>query len=279
MKIRQYFKAHPFTVLVGKNGLKYVAFHSVRKDHIHVSIKNSKTGNVIAFNLPVEYTCKHDCECYSKKNCYACGGCYMFLLNQASYSENLSYFLNHSTEEFIEEICYQIAKHPSRKLFRWFTCGDIVNVRFLQAMVEIARRNPQIRFWTYTKKYMIVNSYCATYGLDSIPENLHIIFSHWMNDDGSYYPMPNPYSFPTSEFIPYGKEEMLNTVTHVCPCSNPTVHENCCNCSHPCYELKHGESMALVEHSTERTKTRDKAIKAFTGKLFNLVDFLKSFVA
>lgn len=150
-------------------------------------------------------------------------------------------------------------------------------------MCEIARRNPNIKFWTYTKKYGIVNSYVKQNGIDAIPENLVIVFSHWMNDDGTYYPMYNPYEFPTSEFIPMGKEEMLDSVTNVCPCSNPAVFENCANCSHPCYELKHGQSMGLVEHSTIRTKARDTAIKAaHTAKKamgnFNLVDFLKSFI-
>lgn len=281
MNIRDYFKLNPYTVAKGLNGMTYVLLNTVRKNHVHLSFQNSKTGKVIAFNLPVEYSCDHRCECYSERKCYACHGCYMFSLNQAIYSENLSYFKNHTTAEFIEIICKEISRHKSRKHFRWFTCGDILNTRFLEAMIEIAKRNPSIRFWTYTKKYAIVNSYVKQNGLESIPKNLKIIFSHWMNDDGSYFPMYNPYHFPTSEFIPMGKEEMLETVTHVCPCSNPNVHQNCCNCDHPCYELNFGESMALVEHSTDRTKDRDKAIKKAweSGKkVFNLVSFLKSFV-
>ena len=92
--------------------------------------------------------------------------------------------------------------------------------------------------------------------------------------------MDNKYSFPTSEFIPMGREELLNSVTHVCPCSDPTRNDHCENCKTPCYELKYGESMALVEHSTERTKARDNTIKAMkkAGKAIdNLIDFLKSF--
>ena len=66
---------------------------------------------------------------------------------------------------------------------------------------------------------------------------------------------------PTSEFIPLGKEELKDTVTHICPCSDPSVNVTCATCDHPCYTLKQGESMALLEHSTKRTKKRDKEIR------------------
>lgn len=281
MKPRLFYKLNPATVKIGVNGLKFVDPKTVRDNELNFSWKNSKTGNVIAFNLPVELTCDHKCECYSKRNCYACGGCYMFSFNQALYSENLKYFNSHKTEEFIEKVVNTIKRHHSRVLFRWFTCGDIPNKRFVKAMVEIAKQCPEITFWTYTKKYMIVNQYVKENGLDSIPSNLTIVFSHWMNDDGTYFPMVNTYNFPTSEFIPMGKEELLASVNHVCPCSNPGIVEHCANCSTPCYKLKHGESMALVEHSTARTKDRDSKIKELRGKIkdFDLIAFLKSFVA
>ena len=88
-----------------------------------------------------------------------------------------------------------------------------------------------------------------------------IIFSHWMNDDGSYYPMDNPHDLPTSEFIPYGREDLKEKVTHVCPCSDPSVLATCETCDHPCYTLKKGEMMGLLEHSTKQTKQRDKEIR------------------
>ena len=74
--------------------------------------------------------------------------------------------------------------------------------------------------------------------------------------------MDNPYNFPTSEFIPFGKEELAKNVTHICPCSDPNVLTTCNTCDHPCYELNFGESMALLEHSTKESKARDKEINA-----------------
>lgn len=151
------------------------------------------------------------------------------------------------------------------KLWRYFTCGDIADSRFLQVMVRLAENNPSVKFWSYTKKYEIVNNWIAKNG--KLPQNLRIIFSHWLNDDGSYFPMSNPYNLPTSEFIPLGREDLVKTVTHVCPCSDPSVVATCATCDHPCYDLMEGQSMALLEHSTSRTKARDKAIKAEKQKV------------
>lgn len=248
-----------YDVGIGINGKKFVLKESV-ESVFHATNGNTKTGDCVNFNFPIEYTCVHNCNCYLDGACYACNGAYNFLSNQARYSENYNFFVNSTEDEFCNAINEYI-KNSGLTLFRYFTCGDIPNVVFVKYMVRIAKENPNVRFWSYTKKYSIVNAYCKLYGIDSIPSNLTIIFSHWLNDDGTYYKMENPFNFPTSEFIPLGKEELLNTVTHVCPCSDPNVIATCATCDHPCYKLNHGESMALVEHSTKRTKERDKEIK------------------
>lgn len=137
---------------------------------------------------------------------------------------------------------------------------DILNGRFFDCMVQVAKACPAVRFWTYTKKYEIVNKWIDKNG--PLPGNLTVIFSHWLNEDGSYFPMNNRHNLPTSEFIPYGKEELLKTVDHVCPCSDPDIFTTCATCPNPCYELKPGQSMALCGHSTKATKERDKWLKA-----------------
>jgi len=265
---RAYYKSNPYSIIKG-HSINYVDYNTVIPE-VNISLKNSKTGNVLAFNLSPETSCDHRCECYkgytdpdTGKNiipCYACGGCYNFSSNQAIYAENLAFFLKHTSDEFIDEMVKRIKAHKLRKLFRWFTSGDILNKRFFRCMIEIARRCPSVKFWTYTKKYGIVNAYVREYGLDAIPENFTIVFSHWLNNDGTYFPMDNPFAFPTSEFIPLGMEKLAESATHICPCSDPDSLETCETCEHACHTLKHGESMALLEHSTERTKDRDKAL-------------------
>lgn len=251
----------------GNNGLNFVSCFDV-SGMIHVTKKgNSKTGpRVGSFNFPVEQTCNHNCECYKSRACYACGGFYQMPDNMRLYAENLAFFLSHDSKTFCDAFCENLRVNGNKK-FRYFTIGDIVNARFFDCMIENARRMPNIKFWSYTKKYHIVNNWCDINGIENFPENLTIVFSHWLNDDGTYFPMENPYNFPTSEFIPYGKEELVETVTHICPCSDPSVLATCDSCDHPCYELKHGESMALLEHSTTRTKARDKAVKTAHNSL------------
>lgn len=258
---KAYYVGHPYRVLVSDNGKKYVDYKSVRNDQLNMSLENSKVGPAMGFNFPVHYSCDHNCECYRLGKCYACNGCYNFMCNQALYSENLAFYRCHTDGEFIDAICEVIREHSMIKLFRWFESGDILGSRFFEDMVEIAWLNPDVRFWSYTKKYAIVNAFVDKYGLAAIPENLVIVFSHWMNEDGSYFPMENPYQFPTSEFIPVGMEHLTETVTHICPCSDPDVIAQCATCETPCYKLQHGQSMALLEHSTKASKTRDKAVR------------------
>ena len=251
----------------GVNGLKYISCFDVNAK-LHVTKKgNSKTGDGVgSFNFPVEQTCNHNCNCYQSGDCYACGGFYQMANNMKRYAENLSFFLKNDSETFINAVVDMIIANGN-ELFRYFTIGDIVNSRFFACMIEIARLCPGVKFWSYTKKYNIVNSWCDVNGIENFPENLTIIFSHWLNDDGTYFPMDNKYNFPTSEFIPLGKEELTKGITHICPCSNPDVVATCETCDHACYTLKHGESMALLEHSTSRTKARDKAIKEAHKKI------------
>ena len=244
----------------GMNGHNYVTLDSVNPI-CHVVDGNSKVGKKAgSYNLPIEYTCDHRFECYKEGICYASGGCYNFTSNQASYTENFLFY-QISTVNAIANVITEEIKTNKYSLFRYFTCGDIPGRKFMLVMVKVAKDNPNVAFWTYTKKYGIVNSFVDEFGLEAIPENLHIIFSHWMNKDGSFFPMNNKYIFPTSEFIPFGKEYLAENMTHICPCSNPEINATCSTCDHPCYKLRHGESMALLEHSTTETKSRDKAIK------------------
>lgn len=248
-----------FIIRIASNGKKYVDRKSVTARYCHISDGNDKTGKwVINFNFPIEYTCDHRCECYKKGLCYAENGCYCFAVNQARYSENYNYFMAATDAEMIATFQAAILEFGYSK-FRYFTCGDIPNGRFFRIMIEVARNNPTVEFWSYTKKYHIVNAWIDENG--ALPANLKVVFSHWMNSDGSFFPMHNPHNLPTSEFIPFGMEDLIDENTHVCPCSDPTVKATCATCDHPCYRLQNGEKMALLEHSTAATKERDKALR------------------
>ena len=260
---KSYYDENGFLLAKGENGNNYALINTVSGNILNVSEGNEKVGNTICFNLPIEYTCSHCCECYKLSLCYAEGGCYNFPDNQAKYSENLKFFRETDRETFIQALQLAIDS-IGFKLFRWFTCGDIVNSLFLDYMVEIARNNPDVEFWAYTKKYAICNKYVESHGGSiekAFPANLVIIFSHWLNQDKTYYPMHNPYNFPTSEYIPVGMEELAKKATFICPCSDPESIATCETCENKCYHLKPGQSQALLEHSTAASKERDREIK------------------
>ena len=196
------------------NGKNFVTMRSVDNCFVHIAEGNSKTGEkCINFNLSIENSCDHNCECYKEGKCYAEGGCYLYGDNQAGYTENSKFILNHSNEVILK--AWQLAiDFYGYKHFRFFTCGDIPFYRFIDCMVIIAKNNPDIRFWSYTKKYALVNKWIDENG--SLPENLVIVFSHWLNNDGTYFPMNNRHNLPTSEFIPFGME-------HLAEKSNPCL--------------------------------------------------------
>lgn len=253
-----------YSVYVTKYGYKAVDVNTVTTDRFNYSTGNSKLGeNVLNYGMDIMHTCAN-CECKSKGKCYGTCGFFQFGSNLQRAAENYMFWFRNGYETTLETMQKMINDNPNCDRFRHFEIGDIPNRLYLEnVMIPLAIQNPGIMFWTYTKKYEIVNKFVDECGIDAIPENLTIIFSHWMNEDGSYFPMNNRHDFPTSEFIPIGKEEeLLPHITHVCPCSDPTVIANCSTCEHPCGKLQHGESMALLEHSTKETAKRDKAIKA-----------------
>lgn len=253
-------------------GVKYVHINDV-DEKVSLMIGNDKVGqNVFCYNTSIWYTCRHDCECFKgyidengvqvKPPCYAQSGLYMIPDNQAKYTANYKFTLNHTAQELAIELLMIMKSNPNIKKFRWFTCGDFTS-KVLEAAVIIAKARPDVEFWAYTKKYQLVNRYCYEHGgRAAIPANLVIVFSHWLNHDGTYFPMVNIYKFPTSEFIPVGMEVKLSKVTYICPCSDPSILANCCTCEHPCYKLQDGQSMALVEHSTKASAARDKETRA-----------------
>ena len=252
----------------GQNGYNYCVANSVLALP-HCSLGNSKVGeHVGCYNLSIEYTCNHACECYKEGKCYACGGFYQYASNQAMYTENYLFY-RVSTAKTIADFIIGYIRENKLSLFRYFTCGDIPGNKFMLVMVMVAQALPNVTFWTYTKKYHIVNKFVSENGIDSIPSNLTIIFSHWLNNDGTYFSMNNPYNFPTSEFIPVGQEQLVETVNHVCPCSDPNVIATCETCKTPCYKLTFGQSMALLEHSTKESKERDKLVKESHKALAN----------
>lgn len=255
-----------------EHGVRYVDIADVIGEALLME-GNDKVGNdVWCYNTSIHYTCRHDCECYkgyTDENgdhvpapCYAQGGCYLYTDNQIKYSANYKFMRDHTAEELAVALLLIMSKKPQIKKFRWFTCGDFTS-KALEAAVIIAKARPDVEFWAYTKKYQLVNRYCYEHGgRAAIPSNLCIVFSHWRNHDGTFFPMVNIYRFPVSEFLPVGMDIELTDNVHVCPCSDPAILAHCNSCKTPCYRMKAGDVMILKEHSTKASAAQDKVIRA-----------------
>ena len=108
--------------------------------------------------------------------------------------------LEKDREVYFDRIEQAISRRRKNKWFRWHVAGDIVDFDYFVHMAEISREHPDFTFWTYTKNYAVVNSYCAVYGKDNIPANFTVMFSEWRG-----MPLDNPYGFP--EFRVVFKDE------------------------------------------------------------------------
>jgi len=134
-------------------------------------------------------TCGNCREC--KYFCYDVKACLQYPDTVIDARMRNTVILERNRDEYFSRIEKAISRRRKNKFFRWHVAGDIVDIDYLIRMIEIAKRHPEFTFWTYTKMYWIVNTYCDKCGKESIPENLHIMFSKW---DG--LKMNNPYRFP-----------------------------------------------------------------------------------
>ena len=127
-----------------------------------------------------------------------------------------------------------ISGRRTHKFFRWHVAGEIMSLKYFKHMIKIARKHPDWTFWTYTKRYDIVNEYCRKWFRRSIPKNLTVMFSVWQG-----MPLVNPYDFPTFECIP--DHEELPADVWLCP-------GNCEVCKAAHRGCVYGESSCVREH-------------------------------
>jgi hypothetical protein len=102
-------------------------------------------------------------------------------------------------------------------------------------MISLSRELPGTQFLAFTKQYNIVNEYLN--GGGTIPDNLKIIFSNW-----GTWKTENPHNLPVCEIIfkgekPAGDWKICGGNCTACACAGIG-----------CWELKHGETIAIYEH-------------------------------
>lgn len=163
-----------------------------------ISKGNRKIGRVMNVSLPPLLSCANCSGC--SKLCYDIKACLQYPGTVIDARMRNFTILQKDRDEYFRRIDDAISRRRVNKFFRWHVAGDIVDMDYFDRMVEIARRHPDFKFWTYTKNYAVVNRWVDENGRDALPANLSVMFSEWRG-----MPMDNPHGFP--EFRVVFKDE------------------------------------------------------------------------
>jgi hypothetical protein len=155
--------------------------------------KTSKTG--LSYGIPAVGSCNVGAKLTEVKgsvceSCYGCKGTYGYPVVRAAQSRRFESVkllgMPLARTRWVNAMVLQIeGKNKSLKsslkgYFRWHDTGDIISVSHLQAIAEVAKELPDIKFWLPTKEYQIVKDYleCGY----TIPKNLCVRLSSYMVD-------------------------------------------------------------------------------------------------
>lgn len=200
---------------------------------------NSKVTKYSAVvNVPAIYTCPNDAPC--KPDCYATKGTYNYDNVNLGQWQNFKFFID-DADGFFSQIEVELAEADSLrpwKWFRWHETGDIVNARYFEGMVDIAKKFPRINFMCFTKKYSIVNNWIDKNG--KLPKNLTVVFSVW----GYYGIGMNPHNLPMSyvKGVSDDTDKLIPKSARQCPA------DNCAKCGFTCWKLKRRQSVKFDMH-------------------------------
>lgn len=200
---------------------------------VKISTTNSKLGLIPSINLPPLLTCRRDSPC--AKDCYAMKGRFRFKNVRDNLVNNYRCYLENPYTYFAEIKNAINNGMISYSYFRWHASGDFVDKRYLERVVQIAKELPLTSFLAFTKQFEFVNEYIQNG--NSIPSNLHIVFSAWGDD----FQVPNPYQFPIA-YVRFKDKENKSIPSTAIECSG-----NCTSCLR-CWKIKRGESVVFNIH-------------------------------
>lgn len=173
--------------------------------------QNSKLrkDKIIAFNLPADEdengipTCPNAGIC--KSFCYAKQGRYNFPNVAQPRQHNFDYLLslNDDYTHFTATACQDLAtikqKYKKIRGVRIHDSGDMFSRNYFRAWVEVAKKNPDIIFYAYTKMILLFHEIMDDWGM---PDNMRIVQSVGGKQD-KYIDATLPHSkvFPTQDAL------------------------------------------------------------------------------
>lgn len=222
--------------------------------HVHIQNGNLKVGkgiytiNLLAGDEPLRKkdgtllcnipgTCSGCCE-NCKHDCYAINTQVFRNKNIPSWAGN-TILATQETDVFFWEI-QQFINRSMVAAIRFHAFGEIPSYTYLLWMALLAKANPEVQFYTYTKRYEWVEQYISDVGM--FPENLVVNISIWHKN------YENPCGLP--EFVyDDGTEEDVAKLPH-CPAVDSkgrTTGVTCARCKR-CLYAKPGTKTAVYAH-------------------------------
>jgi hypothetical protein len=137
-----------------------------------ISFSNSKLkrDGIASFSIPAGSTCPNKDTC--AKGCYAMQGFFLMPNVRMALKRN---YLATKCNSFVDKIDSEI-RDKKVKTLRIHASGDFYNKDYLLKWLRIARLNPHVKFYAYTKMVSLVKSFL-------LPSNLTIIFSYGGKED------------------------------------------------------------------------------------------------
>ena len=215
-------------------------FNSKDVNELKVTISkgNRKIGRVMNVSTAAGLTCGKWSHCIGY--CYDIKAVLQYSNTVLPARAKNTVISRKDRKSFFNQINAAMDRRRANKYFRYHVSGEIQDLEYFMEMLESARKHPDFIVWTYTKMYSIVNEYCEKYGKETIPENMHIMFSEW---DGM--PLYNPYNFPifTVKFAAGNKNHPVEFFDTLYKC--PGNCDICKECGRGCIA---GENTYADEH-------------------------------
>lgn len=200
-------------------------------DHVSISSKNEKMGEVASVSTLPFLTCPGRCKGTCGSACYAAKLANLRPSVLTSYARNTALAM-HRPDIYWQDVNRAMM---ARRFFRFHVSGDIINRDYFDRLIDSVRNNPHCETLVFTKRYEIVNAWIKENG--ELPKNLHLLFSGWDNLKPS-----NPHRLP--ETTVYGKTETPREDWLLCG-------GNCFECvcrGTGCWKAGKGETIAFRIH-------------------------------
>ncbi len=122
---------------------------------ITISKQNTKLGKIPSFSLPTISTCP-GATSWCSKACYAAKVERIYKNAKKSYEENYK-----ATEEasFVDQMDIVIKKLLAKNILtmRLHVSGDIFSIKYVYDLIKIAKNNPTMKFYSYTRSWRLSN--------------------------------------------------------------------------------------------------------------------------